>query len=81
MSGEEIFVEERHVRPQSYGQGNFPARGGRGGMRGGAGGNAEGRNNSPGAGGRGGFKDGRGGYPPRGRGGMAARGRGMPQAA
>lgn len=84
ISGEEIFVEERHIRAQNFGSSGFAARGGgRGGMRGGAGGSIDSRpNNGPGSG-RGGFnKEGRGGLPPRGgRGGMSARGRGMPQAA
>lgn len=71
IGGEQIYVEERRPRSNAYG-GNFA---GRGGMRGGRGGN-EGR---PGSQGRGGFpKDGgRGGFVHRGRGGnITPRGRG-----
>ena len=62
INGERVIVEERRVRPQSFG-GNFNQRGGMGPNRG--------RGNFPKDGGRGNFGPrGRGG-PPRGRGGVS----------
>lgn len=61
IGGEQIYVEERRPRANAYG-GNFA---GRGGMRGGRGGNESRPGSSQG---RGGFRGGRGGNMPRGRG-------------
>lgn len=61
IGGEQIYVEERRPRANAYG-GNFA---GRGGMRGGRGGNESRPGSSQG---RGGFRGGRGGNIPRGRG-------------
>lgn len=81
VNGERIYVEERRVRPQSFG-GSFAGRGGPGGAP-----NRGGRGNAdrPAGQGRGGFQGGnkeggpRGGFGGRGR--ANARGRGAANAA
>ena len=74
IGSEQITVEERRPRPNTYnGNANAPSRGGAG----------RGRGDRAGSQGRGGFqRDGRGGFAPRGRGGnVGSKGRNQPQAA
>ncbi|KAL1983999.1 hypothetical protein VTN96DRAFT_9684 [Rasamsonia emersonii] len=75
IGSEQIYVEERRIRPNNYGNGYGAGRGGAGRGRGDA---------RAGSQGRGGFQrdSGRGGFAPRGRGGnVASKGRSQPQAA